>query len=206
MFSYVNTELSARQRGVFIHIPRTAGTSISRHIHPQASRMYLAHATASFVKYQLDMTGPAVWDKLFTFAFVRNPWERLVSWYLFYRRHRKGRKVLPFHDFIQRDSMIMGSFAHNGWTDTNLWSQAIFLTDNATPSGNIMVDFVGKYENIDEDFAYICSKLELPMHIRKKNNVAAYNYKDYYTDEDAARVEKLCAWEIKQFGYKFETK
>ena len=202
MFSYTRFDLAQKQKAIFVHIPRTGGTALSRHFYPHASRMFLPHATASFISYHL---GEKLWDKMFTFAFVRNPWERIVSWYLFYTTHRTPDHFLPFSDFVKRDPMIMGSFAHNGWLDSHLWSQSLFLTSDGSPDGKVMVDFVGKYETFDKDVKYICDKLELPMITKEKNATGdSYRYQDFYNEETKALVAERCKWEIDQFGYKYE--
>jgi len=204
MFSYVNFEPSPQQRGILIHIPQTSGVVMSRHLHPRASRMFLAHATASFVRYQL---GDSLWRKMFTFAFVRNPWERLVYWYELYRRKHKSQKMLSFEEFLSRDTMIMGSFAHNGWTDVDLWSQSVFLTSNGSSSGKVIVDFVGRVENVESDFGYICDKLEIrrPQEPLDMNNTRHLHYSTYYHSKElVALVARRCSWEINKYGYKFE--
>jgi chondroitin 4-sulfotransferase 11 len=200
MFSYTRFDISPKQRGIFIHVPRTGGTSISRHVFPRASRMFLAHSTASFVQSHI---GDVYWEKLFTFSFVRNPYERLVSWYLFYKKNRPNTHFLSFDEFLKRDTMIMGSFVYNGWMDVDLWSQSVFLTADGSSKSDIIVDFVGRYENFDEDMSYICEKLELPKLTTHKHNSGEYDYKDYYTDELKALVKTRCAWEIKTYGYKY---
>jgi len=59
----------------FIHVPRTGGTTIWNHTN--LPKIMPFHGTARFYKGRIQN-----WDKLFTFAFVRNPYERAVSWWL----------------------------------------------------------------------------------------------------------------------------
>jgi len=200
---YINFEVKPKQRGIFVHIPRAAGTTVSRHIWPWASRMFLAHATASFVR---DNIGKRQWDKYFTFAFVRNPWERIVSYYLLYREYTQYNKIdrrISFDDFLEHDSLIMGSFGYNGWLlSEEMWSQKIFIT-NHLDSKEIIVDFIGKFEDFDKDFGFVCDKLEINKNWRKKNANSKYDYRDYYTDETRKLIEKRCRWEIEKFGYEY---
>jgi len=87
---------------VFIHIPKTAGTSIRSglEIGPSGNPVRInhcygtGHAPAFHTKNSL---GKVLWDKCFTFTFVRNPWDRVLSWYYFsIKKDKVSRPALQF--------------------------------------------------------------------------------------------------------------
>ncbi len=51
-------------------------------------------------------------------------------------------------------------------------------------NGRVIVDFIGRYENINEDFSYICEKINIPEPILPHVNKFDHdNYMNYYTKE-----------------------
>ena len=71
------------QNYIFIHINKTGGTSIERALGGK-----FQHKTA---REKIAELGEAVWQAKFTFAFVRNPWDKMVSQYPLSRPHQQGR-------------------------------------------------------------------------------------------------------------------
>jgi len=146
---------------VFIHIPKCAGSSIHRALgvlHAQRSLpvgkpKYHKHAKAATVR---EVLGPA-WNECFKFAFIRNPWDLMVSsyhWWLTYAEifpalHKdvaRIREMGSFSVFIR--SEFGGSMLneHHGRD----------LTEWISDGNEIIVDFVGRYENLDEDWSKVC--------------------------------------------------
>src|ERR1700722_1858945 len=93
--------LSQERSFAFVHIPKTGGTSITAALHGAAIGLALVGASTQEQRDKLRikdawlhhipsarlrrLLGPAAWDRYFTFAFVRNPWDWLVSIYHFHR-------------------------------------------------------------------------------------------------------------------------
>ena len=194
---YCAYDILPEQKGIFIHNPRTGGTTVSRHVGRIAPRMILGHATAEFVKTSV---GKDVWDKMFTFAFIRNPWEKHVSWYLYC--NKKFGIPISFDEVVKRNYM---SVVHSGsidWITRGFWSQSIFVTSEAKKE--VLVDFIGVYENFNEDFGYICKELGLKNNFGFLNKNKDYDYRTFYSDVSAEIIKNKCAWEIERYGYKFD--
>jgi len=203
---------------LFVHIEKAAGSSIQHALLPSAnvapnSRMrrrlawlgplnrvgglYRAlqfgeHATANEVQRCLP---PEVYASLFKFAFVRNPWDRLVSRYAHLLRSKDRRRhgfisgLEKFDDFLQweirRDSA----------------NQFPYVTD---AQGNQIVDFVGHYETLAEDFAKVCARLKIKAELPHANVSDHRDYRTYYTPETREFVAKQFRRDIEMFGYNFD--
>ncbi|MCP4265860.1 MAG: hypothetical protein GY777_09845 [Candidatus Brocadiaceae bacterium] len=74
--------VASEKMGIFIHIPKMAGTSTYLQTGTVAPKMFSRHVTALFVRNRLSAEE---WESLFKFVFVRNLWQRVVSMYRFYR-------------------------------------------------------------------------------------------------------------------------
>ena len=119
------------------------------------------------------------WNSYFKFCFVRNPWSRTVS---LYHYHRQSPKQWPLAQKSFEEWLLEGG------TGTIKKSLTDFVTDE---DGNDIIDFVGRYENLKEDFSEICSRLDLPEltlpHLNKSKTV---NYRSMYTNETRDLVAK----------------
>jgi hypothetical protein len=173
----------------------------------------LAHLSAA--EYVADgFVSAEEFARLFKFSFVRNPYERIVSEYL-YRNYFAHRS---FRDFVLR------KLPEPGWDDDyrHVMPQYEMLHD---ANGRLLVDFVGRFEHLQRDFTEVCTRLgiedaTLPHRNpsnkrsrtlkRKVRNLVFGNgedgkrrYTDFYDDETRAAVARLYRRDIDAFGYEF---
>jgi chondroitin 4-sulfotransferase 11 len=151
------------------------------------------------------------YDGYFKFAFVRNPWDRLLSCYLQkiapggqgLGRYDYGsiqlRYGMPFPEFVEAVHQISDEEA-----DRHFRSQH---TTVCGPDDKIMADFVGRFENLEEDFAHVVGKigashLELP-HLLPSKARGARSYRDFYDDETAERIGERFRKDAEIFGFSF---
>ncbi len=190
---------SKRKEFLFIHVPKTAGTSIRAVLEPyggksgllnfmarqlenypglcnlsglNAARTYDSHTTYRKISHILPA---AVLDKAYTFAFVRHPFDRLYSFYLHTaerKQHVWNAKILGYGSF---SNMIQHL------NELQEPSQKSYLTDDA---GTVKPDFIGRFENLEEDFQVVCERLDIPFNLPKKNARKHKNWKDAFTEED----------------------
>lgn len=225
--------VSLTNRCIFVHIPKTAGSSIVQALHesdPQAlyagtglwdvfvnhprsaelvdryRRTFRIGTLATAPQQHLpaailrELVDPRVWNASFKFAFVRNPWDMLVSGYHYQTRtlsheqrmlnpdaHELLRRAKDFADVVRYYPMIRGDMTS-------------FLADE---SGDVIVDFVGRYESLAQDFAYVCQHIGISAELPHENRSEHASYREYYTDETRGIVERHFARDIERFNYTF---
>ena len=161
------TNLS-NKTGVFIHIPKAAGTSIYKSLQPNIVR-HSKHCTALFVKNDISKD---IWDKLYKVAWVRNPWQRAVSLWRYTKIIApKGHAGIISNPHFKKwlfDPKVGGLCEDKPNNRTPL-SALTYISDL---DGNIIVDFIGRLEYIDEDMSrlkYELSRLYSPPSLLKQD-------------------------------------
>jgi len=152
----------------------------------------------------------------FKFSFVRNPWDRVVSLYFYLKERKEFDSDIDFKKWLSikfnkpwlsRDiSTIIRDFnlkRINGGrmgTPAEL-SQVGWLSDI---DSNFCMDFVGRFENLQEDFNTICDKIGIPRQQLPHHNKSKHkHYTEYYNDETREIVAEKHAKDIEYFGYEF---
>jgi hypothetical protein len=206
--------LSHSHRFLFVHVYKTGGVSIRAALEPYAElpgwplwqrfRLRLGlpvarrapelgwHPRAVDVRAALP---EAVFDGYFKFAFVRNPWDWQVSLYHYILEH-------PEHDQHARVARLGGFEKYLRWRvrhDRRLQSDS--LTDSF---GRLLVDFVGRFEALREDFAAVCARLGVRARLGHLNGSSHGDYRAYYTPRTRRLVEEHWGEDVGRFGYRFD--
>lgn len=190
-------------RSVFIHIQKTAGSSIEGALwraDPAIGSHLRDGRRHQFAREVRDVVAPEIWRDYFKFAFVRNPWDRLVSWYAMCMRNPTSNK---FSQYVHDTAPTFADFITKATTGIGVrttYNQLDYVTDAA---GAVIVDFVGRYERLDADFAVVRSRLALPQDLPHLNQTPHGEYRGYYTAETRAIVAQRFARDIAHFGYTF---
>jgi hypothetical protein len=184
---------------IFIHIPRTAGSSLSTAINKgdRREKGYIEGPIHFGKNWVVKEYGEDLWDEYFKFSFVRNPWDRLLSQYTW--RRAKNQDDVQERDF-------------NEWvlwrsTQTKKRETLTKQADTITCGNEIIVDFIGRYENLHQDYITLCKEIgisspyELPHKHNKKSGRLPYN--EIYTDVTRDIVKKYYSKDIGMFGYTF---
>jgi hypothetical protein len=148
-----------------------------------------------------ELLPEALWNGYFKFGFVRNPWDLLVSAYHFL----KVQAATPGHQERNPDmnELIRRSPDFNSYVrlySLQVTDMSALLCDD---DGAELVDFVGRYESIEEDFARACRKIGIDAVLPHVNRSEHAHYRDYYTAETKSIVRALFARDIERFGYAF---
>ena len=237
--------ISHHHKCVFIHIPKNAGQSIEHVFLDLLGLTYETRAPLLMRPNDRPELGPPrlahlkwheyvgckymtqeQFDSYFKFAIVRNPWDRAVSIYKYYR----FQKTCSFADFVTRHlSDWMWQERH--WF---VGPQSDFICD---AEGRLRVDFLGRFESLHGDFQQVCGKIGLPpidvphvnlsvsrieaskepangragrmlKHLWCRREEAAFptypDYRDYYDETSRWQVADLYAPDIERFGYRFD--
>ena len=199
--------ISKDKQFVFFHIPKTAGGSmtalLSKYIDKQIdikdkskegwmTRYHVPTKKQSFNSMH-SFVDPHYNDHnckdMFSFSFVRNPYTRIISLYKFLKRY----KHLTFLGFCQY---------LNVKKEANVNQYKYLTLQNEIP-----LDFVGRYENIKEDFNYVCEEIGIPeryIDLGFEHKQDLINYKDYYCDESKKIIDEIFDMDFKTFDYKKE--
>jgi hypothetical protein len=136
-----------------------------------------------------------VWTGYFKFAFVRNPWERFVSYCAFMRRNTDT--------FVRDPRGVMRAILDNPEHQQRVvfQPQHQFICD---ADGKIMIDHVGRQETMQESYNVIADRIGVPRQELERKNASSHGpWRDYYDDELKRRVAELYARDIDVFGYTF---
>ena len=237
-----------RHRFIFVHLHKTAGTSVSQALLPHLSKrdvvigvpkhgstlpqglddslqLLSKHSTAQHIS---EAVGEETWNSYFKFTFVRHPFDRLVSLYEFFNRVRRNNTIRP--GILNR--IFSMARTHHPMNDPNkppwTWkgmqalltttdfsgfirsehlanaqgarSQAQSLTDS---SGKLMVDFVGKVENISADWQTICDELGIQQTLSHANSSERQfeNILRYWNKDNVRFASEKYREDFELFGY-----
>lgn len=198
--------ISLGHRFLFVHIPKTAGNSIQNILRGYSKDEIVArdgqdglerfevrspgrnlekHSTLADYEREL---GAGILADLFKFAVVRNPWDRLISFYFSPHRRENGWSPRLFRKFVDKEVKPLRDYFTLG------------TRDGASPFDN--VDRIVRFENLNEDFGKVCErigipKVELPVRNRSDRGGTA----DYYDRCLSDWVAERFADEIDYFGY-----
>ncbi len=187
--------VSHRARCIFVHIQKTAGTSIEGVL-----RQHDAQAGSHLHDGRRHLHAREIWDGYFKFAFVRNPWDRLVSWY-----HMCVQVPVPngFCRYVRENFATFESFVNGATSGPGAKTTQPQFDYVADEHGTVIVDFVGRYEALADDFARVAERLGLEARLPHANTSAHGSYRDYYNDATRDVVARRFARDIEHFGYRF---
>ena len=189
--------ISHNYKYIFIHVPKCAGTSIEKYLLnlegiKRPERLSLLPQNIQN-QYHLDsgIKGHAFHEefditfreKYFSFTFVRNPFDKVASEYNWDPQF----KNISFLEFLKTPK---------NWNIRHVNKQVEFIDKH--------IDFIGRFENLQEDFETVCDIIEIPrQELPHKNKSKHKHYTEYYDDETKQIVAEQYAKDIEYFGYKF---
>jgi len=150
-----------------------------------------AHVKAKDV---IDLLGENNFKNYYSFAIVRNPWDWQVSLYKFMLKNPNHHQ----HSIIKRMKNFDEYINWRCTEDVHFQKDFIYTDD-----GQLLVDFVGRFEQIDEDFTKICSRIGIFASLPKLNVSNTIPYQEFYNSETKALISKTFKPDISLFKYNF---
>jgi hypothetical protein len=193
---------------IFVHVPKAAGISICKTLFGN-----LAGGHTGIGIYQIVFSKDE-FERYFKFAFVRNPWSRLLSAYQFLKSGGMDADderwaVEQLADFDTFDDFVRGWVTPDSiLTQIHLVPQYQLLCLPFTQT--LAVDFVGYFEHLDRDYAFICERLGLKTQAKlPRHNIGpsgdSRSYRDHYTPSTISIVAEAYKDDIALFRYNFES-
>ncbi len=203
--------VSHRYKAIFIHIPKTAGTSIytvlsipqnEHHFYSAAKRIpSYQHLTPTQLQRKLP---PKIWNQYYKFTVVRNPFDRAVSDYRYLKKHLPAKyRITSFVAFLHLVERIVKG---------NKYTENVYF-DHFRPQSHyfqgITYDKICKFESLHTDLDEVKQKLQchakqLPWKYKTSTVHGPSNYLPYYTHETKSIIERLYAEDLKKFNYCYE--
>ncbi|MEO8848829.1 MAG: sulfotransferase family 2 domain-containing protein [Casimicrobiaceae bacterium] len=190
--------LSEQHSFIFVHINKTGGTSIEKMFDPDADHKDVRYKHADIAYYRKKF--PRQFREYFKFAFVRNPWDWLVSRY-HWSRDRQQLFDYSFQEMLQRLERGVALAASAPWLEKEALRSQF---DRLALRGKLGVDFVGRFERLQRDFDVAAARIGLaPCELPHVFATAHSHYVDYYDDAARAFVAARYKADIDAFGYRF---
>ena len=178
----------------FVHINKTGGSSIEK-----ALGIRFQHKPARLL---IREHGIDAWRNAFTFSIVRNPWDKVISHYHY--------RIMTNETGLREKGITFGEWVAEcyGHRNPEFYNKPLFFMPQLDwltgKSGRILVNYVGRFENLSNHFAEICRHIgivepRLP-HVKQSLHDA------YWTYYDDATIEIVHDWfrkDIEAFGYEF---
>jgi len=183
--------VSDQYRCIFIEVPKTGSTSIRSIVgnplkpHQNIWQVFNSVNSDTFRAY-------------FKFGFVRNPWDRAVSLY----ERKEGLQLksrMNFEQFVEWMQLASCTCIH---PVPHRYQLDWFLS----PHGDLLLDFIGRYERLDADWAMVAARLGIgntPLPRLNVNAERARDYTAYYTPRTRQIIAERFAIDVEYFGYKF---
>jgi len=190
-----NVTASHDHKFIWFRVAKVGTRTILKHLRDNNVILDVEHA--SDVHYPMKS-----YQGYYKFAFVRNPWDRLVSCW-----HNKVLKENYFQ-FAERERAVVSEFGEFvrfaesldlDNADRHLRCQVSLINLND-------IDYLGRLETFESDLQNITDYLGLPSRVIEPKNVSLKKqaYQSYYTPDLVNRVSRLYRKDIQVFGYKYE--
>jgi hypothetical protein len=194
--------ISVTSKYCWIQIPKCASSTLRRILNEKTQKQNESEYEWKKIKYTEDH------HFFFNFAFVRNPFERLVSCYSDKIENHKRwsdnkRQSNSIHYMIDR-KFTFKQFVKKITSDFEKNDDHWLPCSSFIPSDFEKYGFIGKCENLQSHFDHVCDKIKIDkVKLPQFNKTEHNHYRDYYDAETIETVTKQYACDLKRFNYNF---
>lgn len=213
--------ISRGRNYIFVHIPKTGGTALATALEDRAmADDILIGDTPKALRRKRRLKGvetvgrlwkhsrlddlPGLIDEdemagMFVFTLVRNPWDRMVSYYHWLREQSFDHPAV-----VLAGSLEFAEFLAHPQTQASI-AQNPYGRYLRLPSGREHCSAFVRLENVAEELALVTAHLgwNLAMPGRINESARQRDYESYYTPTEIEIVARVCAEDIARFGYVF---
>jgi len=188
-----------KNKCIFIHIPRNAGTSILGMLGDTGGRSH-----RSFMDYQ--MSNNERFKNYFKFSIVRNPYDRIVSVYEYLKNRGNKSHDLYFSKIIEKENGSFDWFVNEFIDEYKIHEilllkpQYLFLYDY---KNELQVDYIARFECLMKEIPYICQQINMPhKKFPKLNQSTSHSWEKFYNySRTIETVSRLYKKDFELFGY-----
>ena len=179
--------ISDKLKFLYIKIPKTGGETIFMQLEEHLVTDYINRDRGNHEKISEVFEKHPHTENYFKFCFVRNPFDLAVSRYFYLTQTEKDTQFKSFKEWCEKKQFF-----------PKLQLDFISVNDE------IKTNFIGRFENIQQDFNTICDKVGIPhQELPHKNKSKHKHYTEYYDEETKQIVAENYAKDIEYFGYEF---
>ena len=214
--------ISRGRRFIFVHIPKTGGTALSLALEARAQKHDILigdtpkararkgrlagvksagrlwkHSTLADIA---GLVSPVELAEFFTLTLVRNPWDRMVSYYHWLRVQGFAHPAVG----LAKAKDFSGFLNHpQTQTSLQLWPYSAYMRDSA---GAERCSLYARLEHLETDLAPFEAHLGFRLSPLSQANPSdrAQDWRGYYSDADAGLIGDICAADCARFGYGFD--
>ena len=202
--------ISEAKKAIFIHIPRTGGSSIEA-IGDFSVIDGSSHEYAIDIKERL---GETTFSDYFSFAITRNPWDRFLSLYSYFSQmtddHQwawHNREVLAIVKQFDSFQEFCRSFTSTPLFETKYESVCHFdpqVKYIENENNAICIDYIGRFESLEKEWRIISDRIGITARLPHLNKSSHESYIEYYDDYGKRLISDLYRSDIETFEYSFD--
>lgn len=203
----LNMVFSEKKKIVYFKMAKVASSSIKQElvktIPDLVSRTNKPIPDQTTFKVWINKINDDDFLKYFRFTFVRNPFDRAVSLYRYFFEMVKFNpelkkykdKKLSFYEFLtNKELRTVKSIQFHEFPQSKVKFE-----------NKLLINFVGKFENINKDWEYVCNKVKIPYSKLPVTNATKHkHYSEYYNKETISIIEERYQQDLILFNYRFE--
>lgn len=189
--------LDKRDEYMFFSINKVLQTSINRSVLKDRAIIYKDNSEVWEAKFNNYCDRDIA--SMFKFTFVRNPWDKTVSFFFYYKRI--GDSIVQgFGSFDEFVCKLLKKGGVNLDAHLEMQYPKVYFQDKK------FLDYIGRFENASEDWVVVAKTINAPESLPHDNKTRHKHYSDYYSPQSVKVIADIYKKDINAFGYSFVTK